>query len=207
MKINFLNFFLPKEKIDKEKIKNILKNRIIYFPKKEMIIFFPYRNIYIKKSIWKVKFKRNFTLAKFFGEIIYENLPEILQDLKIQKNFNNPLLLNIPISFFKKISRGYNQNDIIIQEFFNLGGNNFIEWNKNNLKKKKHTKPQSSIKNKYERIDNIKNSFKLKNPEHIKGRNVFLFDDILTTGATLNEAKKILKKAGANKIICIVLAH
>jgi competence protein ComFC len=54
---------------------------------------------------------------------------------------------------------------------------------------------------------NIKDSFSLKNSEKIKDKNILLFDDILTTGATLSEAEKILRKAGAQKIIRMVIAH
>jgi len=54
-------------------------------------------------------------------------------------------------------------------------------------------------------------SFAIKNTEKnsnlIKKRNVILIDDIITTGATLAEAKKILKQAGARKIIAFTVAH
>lgn len=203
----YLNFIFPKNKIQKEKIKLLLKNKIIYFHKKNIIIFLPYKNNLVKKNIWDLKFNKKFKISNLFGEIIYENLPDILEDLKIQKNFNNPLLISIPISFTRKVFRGYDQNNLIIKSFIKYGGGNFIEWEKNNLKKIKNTKPQFKIKNKEKRIENIKNSLKIKKPEKIIGRNILLFDDILTTGATLNEAKKALKKAGAKKIIFMVMAH
>jgi predicted amidophosphoribosyltransferase len=88
-----------------------------------------------------------------------------------------------------------------------LGGKNFIYWEKNNLKKIKNTTPQFKIKSKEDRKKNIEDSLKIKNPKKIKGKNILLFDDILTTGATLNEAKKVLKKAGAKKIVFMVIAH
>ena len=43
--------------------------------------------------------------------------------------------------------------------------------------------------------------------ELVKGRNIILIDDIATTGATLNEARKILKQVGAGKIIAFTIAH
>ena len=67
--------------------------------------------------------------------------------------------------------------------------------------------PSEITSSKEKRFENVKNSFDIKNPEKIKGKNVILFDDVLTSGATLNEAKKVLKKAGAKKIIFMVLAH
>ena len=46
-----------------------------------------------------------------------------------------------------------------------------------------------------------------KYKEKLKGRNIILIDDITTTGATLNEARKILKQAGAKKVIAFTVAH
>lgn len=63
------------------------------------------------------------------------------------------------------------------------------------------------MKNRAERLKNQKNVFKLKNPEKIKNQNIILFDDVYTTGATINEARKILKKAGTKNIKVIVLTH
>jgi predicted amidophosphoribosyltransferase len=56
-------------------------------------------------------------------------------------------------------------------------------------------------------LRNIKNSFKLKKPEKIKGKNIIIFDDIITTGSTMREAAKVLKKAGAKKIYFLTIAH
>jgi predicted amidophosphoribosyltransferase len=48
-------------------------------------------------------------------------------NLKIQENFYNPILITVPLSFFRKLKRGYNQNDLIIENFMKNGGENFIK--------------------------------------------------------------------------------
>jgi predicted amidophosphoribosyltransferase len=63
------------------------------------------------------------------------------------------------------------------------------------------------MKTKKDRLQNQKNAFTILNKEKIRNRNIILFDDIYTTGATINEIKKTLKKAGAKNIKVIVLAH
>ena len=82
---------------------------------------------------------------------------------------------------------------------------------KNILIKIKDIEHQARIKDRKERIKNIIGSFAIKNPEKnielIKNKNVILIDDILTTGATLSEARKVLKQAGARKIIAFTVAH
>jgi predicted amidophosphoribosyltransferase len=130
MKINYLkkilNFLFPIKKFNNEKLNLLLKNKIIFFQKEKQIIFFHYKNNFIKKIIFELKFKKNFRVSQSFGKIIYENLPEILIDLKIQEDFNDPILITIPISFRRKLSRGYDHNFLIIKSFFDLGGKNFI---------------------------------------------------------------------------------
>ena len=68
-----------------------------------------------------------------------------------------------------------------------------------------NTKKQSTL-TKSEREKNVKNAFKLKNPEKIKDKKIILFDDIYTTGSTVNECSKILKKAGAAEIVILTIA-
>ena len=43
--------------------------------------------------------------------------------------------------------------------------------------------------------------------EMVKARNIILIDDVITTGTTMNEAVKALKKAGSKNILCFSLAH
>ena len=78
-----LNFIFPTEKISEKNIRKILENRLIFQPKNFAIHFFPYQNILINKAITSLKFRNNVKVAKFFGEILYENLPEILNALHV----------------------------------------------------------------------------------------------------------------------------
>ena len=58
-----------------------------------------------------------------------------------------------------------------------------------------------------ERTKNIKGAFKTgKNSEKIVGKNVAIFDDIFTTGSTVNECAKIIKEIGANSVGIFTLA-
>ena len=146
-------------------------------------------------------------ISKFFGQILYDYLIEELGDLKLSHNFDNPLLIPIPISKKKKLERGYNQTELIANEIYKLDKNNSFEYRKNILKKIKNTLSQSRTKNKKEREENLKGCFKVIMPKLVKNRNIILLDDVITTGATLNEAKKTLQQYNPKHIICITLAH
>ena len=59
---------------------------------------------------------------------------------------------------------------------------------------------------KNERKLNVKNAFSVLKPDKILNKKVILFDDIFTTGSTVNECSKILKKYGAKEIAVLTIA-
>jgi len=190
---------------------------------------FDYRHPPIKKSIWLLKYKGKKRLAKVFAEILYGRIIEELSELSVISNFREAILIPIPLSKGRYRERGYNQAELICRELMEIQKRNHLtppsaplsllrrgaggEVNenftllKNILVKIKETEHQANIKERRDRLKNLSDSFSVKNPELIKGRNIILIDDVITTGATLAEAKKILKSSGAKKIIAFTVAH
>ena len=134
---------------------------------------------------------------------------EELSELTLMENFTNAILIPIPLSGKRYRERGYNQAELICRELEKLDKKSNFTLEKNILIKPKETIHQAHIKDRRERLRNLSGSFAIKeqNKNIIKNRNIILIDDITTTGATLSEAKKILKKYGARKIIAFTVAH
>lgn len=168
---------------------------------------YDYRHPGIKKSLWLLKYKGKKRLAGIFAEIIYGKILEELSDLSVMENFRNAILIPIPLSPKRYRERGYNQAELICRELIKLDKENNLKLENNILIKPQDTKHQAYIENRGERLKNIIGSFAVKNENLIKGRNIILIDDITTTGATLTEARKILKQAGARKVIAFTVAH
>ena len=172
---------------------------------------YDYRHPTIKKSLWLLKYKGKKRLANIFAEIIYDKILEELSELSILENFVKPILIPIPLSPKRYRERGYNQAELICKELIKIDNARNKEINfsleNNILIKIKETEHQARIKNRNVRLKNLIGSFAVKNSELIKKRNIILIDDITTTGATLNEARKILKQAGARKVIAFTVAH
>ncbi|OGI98225.1 hypothetical protein A3H53_03735 [Candidatus Nomurabacteria bacterium RIFCSPLOWO2_02_FULL_40_10] len=168
---------------------------------------YDYRHPPIKKALHLLKYKGKKRLAKIFAEVLYEKIMEELSELSVMENFREPLLIPIPLSPKRYRERGYNQAELICRELIKIDRNKNFKLEKNILIKPKETEHQARIKNRRERLENIVGSFSVKNVESIKNRNIILIDDITTTGATLAEARKILKKSGARKIIAFTVAH
>jgi competence protein ComFC len=181
---------------------------------------YDYRHPAIKKSLWFLKYRGKKTLARIFAENIYDKIMEELSDLSLLENFNDPVLIPIPLSPKRHRERGFNQSELICRELIKIndlrlpaqaGHGVDMQLEKNILIKPKETEHQARIKDRQARLKNIVGSFAIKNIEKninlIKKRNIILIDDITTTGATLNEARKILSQAGARKVIAFTVAH
>lgn len=172
---------------------------------------FDYRHPSIKKAIGLIKYKGKKKLVKIFAETIYGRMIEELAELKLMKNFQNPILIPIPLSKRRFRERGFNQAELLCEEIIKIDEENnqhqYLKMDKNILIKIKETEHQARIKNRKERLENLSKSFAVKKGEFLKGKNIILIDDVTTTGATLSEAKKILKENGAYKIIAFTIAH
>lgn len=207
-----LDILFPRSKMDK-KIDLITAKDLFdrclktTHEKKNVVTIFSYDNNLIRQTIWSLKFRRNKKLAKVFAQILYDEILEKLSEEMLFFNFKKPILVPIPISKKRLRERGFNQVELIAKEMSLLDMNNSFIFKKDILLKHQDTPHQSRAKNKKERLENIKNSFSIKNKKEIKDKNIILLDDITTTGATLNEAKKILRRNGAKKIICLTIAH
>lgn len=56
------------------------------------------------------------------------------------------------------------------------------------------------------RLKQAESSYAVTNPAHVRGRHIVLIDDVVTTGATLQAAARLLRKAGAKKVDAVVFA-
>ncbi|MES2023125.1 MAG: ComF family protein [Patescibacteria group bacterium] len=173
---------------------------------------FDYRHPPVKKAVWLLKYKGKRGLAKIFAKVLYGRILEELADLEIFENFREPILIPIPLSTKRKNERGFNQAELICKNLINFEENNKINKNftlETNIliKIKNNNEHQARITDRSKRLKNIIGSFAVQNLEKIKNRNIILIDDVTTTGATLNEAKKMLKQAGAKKVIAFTVAH
>ncbi|MCA9401713.1 MAG: ComF family protein [Candidatus Omnitrophica bacterium] len=112
------------------------------------------------------------------------------------------LLLPLPLSQTRQRERGYNQSALLAQGLSRIYGIPVIT---HCLRKVKNTLPQAQLGEK-ERWTNISGAFTIRHSEVLSGRSILLIDDLLTTGATVNEATITLKSAGVSKVGVFALA-
>ena len=111
------------------------------------------------------------------------------------------LITAVPISKKRMKERGYNQSELIARKIAKIMEVPYM----NLLLKNQETKRQSEL-SRIERMINIQNSFDFNNKYDIKGKKILLIDDVFTTGSTVNECSKVLKKSGSTSIEVAVIA-
>ncbi len=116
---------------------------------------------------------------------------------------NIDLIIPVPLHYSRLFKRKYNQSAVLAKELSKLSR---IPADYKSLKKIKHTLPQIQCDGK-QRIKNVRNAFEITLPENIKGKRIVLIDDVYTTGATLKECAKALKKQGAKSVDALTVAR
>lgn len=194
-KENFCNNCLPQFKI-KEVRRCKICGRIIYhngncracnsnnfyFAKGYSV--FEYKGA-VRDSIRIFKYRGLFSNGKVIGKIMADYA---IDNIKLEYDY----VTAVPLHPKRYRSRGYNQSEIlakIVAKAMNIKYCRLLERHIN-------TNPQNSL-NKKERLENIKGAFRLKNGVNVENKKILIIDDIFTTGSTINECCKVLKKNNA----------
>lgn len=137
---------------------------------------------------------------KFGGMTAYAAVYGKLLAAKIGKT-DAELVTWIPVSRLRRFGRTYDQTELLAKETAKCLRKPCVS-----VLRKKHTKKQSQSGAYAARKANIAGAFSVTDTEAIRGKRFLLIDDICTTGATLSEAVRVLKLAGAEQVICAVFA-
>lgn len=150
----------------------------------------------LQHIIHALKYDKKFLIGKFLGKNLGGEFSNQL------KNWNIDLIVPIPLHQLKKAERGYNQSYYIAKGISNACK---INLSSSAVKRVRFTQSQTTMTLK-EREENIDGAFKVRETSDVKSKTILLVDDVMTTGATINECGKVLLQAGANKIYAATVA-
>lgn len=154
----------------------------------------------LKSAIHYFKYKKKKQLKIPFAKIILE----YLKNCDIKEIFSQiEMIIPVPLHSSRIKERGFNQSELLS---VNLGENINIPVVNDVLIRIRATLSQINL-NRRERIENVKGAFAVENKEKIKDKVILLIDDVYTTGSTVKECAKMLKKNGAKKVIVLTLAR
>ncbi|MBN1824433.1 MAG: ComF family protein [Endomicrobiales bacterium] len=150
----------------------------------------------VRGLVHKFKYKGRAYIDEYFGRL----MTEVFEREKLSGEID--AIVPVPMHPLKKYVRGYDQSELLAAKISRKTGKRVL----NALRRKKRTKPQFALK-KNERNRNVEGSFACVAPEEVSRKGILLVDDVVTTGATIEECAKTLKKSGAGKVYALTLAR
>lgn len=141
-----------------------------------------------KKLILAFKHGDHLELTPLFAKFMLQADKKIFEEVD--------LIVPVPLHWTRLFLRKYNQATLLGRA---IGRKRRIPFSEVILKRTRATSSQGH-KHRQEREKNVKNAFCVTNPKKVCGKTILVIDDVMTTGATLNECAKTLLKAGAKSV-------
>lgn len=151
----------------------------------------------LQHLIHQLKYKGNKEIGVYLGELMGETL------LRSNRFKNMDAIIPLPLYPDKERKRGYNQAAVIANGMSLVMNVPVVI---DNVTRRRYTETQTK-KHRAERWENVADSFVVKKPEALKGKNILLVDDVVTTGATLEACGAALIQIENVKVYIATLAH
>ena len=192
---------------------NVNINRVVTRPDKDITLFAigRYDDLALRELLHSFKYNKFMAARNTIRALIKKYLSGINLIAEVGRD---AVLVPIPLHPARMRTRGFNQSEIIAEELSRLTG---LKVDSNILQRIKNTETQIKLDSYEKRRENLKDSFKvslsaneLKSqralPRRQAGIELILVDDVYTSGATMKEAIRTLKRAGAENVTGFVIA-
>jgi len=155
----------------------------------------------LRGLIHLLKYERVTSAHAPLGDMLAQAISELLPS----SGGNSSLLVPVPLHRNRRSSRGFNQAELIART-----ATKRLPWKlefaTGVLIRHRETISQVGL-SREERIENMRGAFRVADAARVRGRNIILVDDVMTTGTTLSECARVLKKAGAEKVWAATVAR
>lgn len=131
-------------------------------------------------------------------------LAEAVTGLESAWTRNSIVVVPVPLHARKLRQRGFNQSELIARHAIKLTGRLLLDPRV--LQRRRETQSQIGL-TRHQRRENLRGAFVVPRPEEIAGRDVLLVDDVFTTGTTVSECARVLRRAGASKVFVATVAR
>ena len=113
------------------------------------------------------------------------------------------VIVPVPLDRQRRRARRFNQSELLAAELSRITG---LPLEARALRRQRATKTQTGLTHRQRRL-NVRGAFVVDRPAAIAGKHVALVDDVITTGATAGACARVLKNAGAERVIVLALAR
>ena len=146
--------------------------------------------------VHQIKYYGNLRLARQFGHLLGSELVASGRFVDVD------CLIPVPLHRRRKWQRGYNQSELLCKAMAEVLHKPVVTGN---LIRRRYTTSQTR-KNRQDRMDNMKEVFAVRHPERLVDRHILLVDDIITTGATIENCYFALRDIPGLRISIAALA-
>lgn len=151
----------------------------------------------VKKSIIAFKFQGKRELAEALAALMTEYYEIELAGEKVD------FIVPVPLHSERELGRGFNQS-LSLAEFIGIATG--VPVSNKMIKRVRATETMNKL-GRAQRFRNMEGAFNVIDRSIVDGRQIMLLDDVITTGATLDECAGTLKRCGAKRVICLTLAR
>jgi len=157
----------------------------------------------LRELIHLLKYNQVRPAANILGRM----LVEAMEDLQPLFSASEILVVPVPLHSRKLRQRGFNQSELIARAALKLKSS-AVQYRliPGLLERQRETKSQIGL-SRHQRRENIRGAFVVAKPLEVKGREVLVVDDVFTTGTTVSECGRILRRAGATKVFVATVAR
>jgi ComF family protein len=140
------------------------------------------------------------------ANVLGRMLTEAIEDLQPLLAGSEVLVVPVPLHFRKLRQRGFNQSELIAHAALKLKPAGRFRLSAGLLERRRETKSQIGL-SRHQRRENTRGAFAVAKSDEINGREILLVDDVFTTGTTVAECARILRRAGAAKVYVATVAR
>lgn len=156
----------------------------------------------LQKIIHDFKYTYTEDFCSFLGELMTMRIKDFCRSISEDFYDDKVCLVPIPLHPAREYMRGFNQSLLLSRYISEQLG--WRVWN--GLNRQRETAPQATL-TRHERLNNIRGAFSSLCSQCPLPEIVFLVDDVVTTGATFSECRRVLQEAGVREIYGIMLSH
>jgi len=157
----------------------------------------------LRELIHLLKYDRVRPAASVLGRM----LAEAMADLKPLFGDSQILVVPVPLHARKLRQRGFNQSELIARAAVKLNpAPDQLQLNAGILERRRETQSQIGL-SRHQRRENIRGAFAVAKRDELAGREILLVDDVFTTGTTVSECARLLRRAGAAKVYVATVAR
>lgn len=151
----------------------------------------------VKELIHRLKYDGRIQVRRPLGLLMAERLAEFVHDA------GPDLLLPVPLHLERLRQRGFNQAVLLGELVSEEWG---VPMKRRVIRRVRWTEPQITLAA-GDRAANVRGAFAVADPDIVGGKRILLVDDVMTTGSTVSECARMLKKMGAAEVFVAVVAR